>query len=117
MDPSYRCFDNCPNDSRQPSVLSTQETYCNDASVYTSSIPTPISAAVSSTGSGSAVTTTASGSGAATSAGAVQTASGTTSSSGSSASGKSGAGSNAVLGAGQVALGLAIAGVFGGALL
>ncbi|RFU29684.1 hypothetical protein B7463_g6677, partial [Scytalidium lignicola] len=38
-----QCFQQCPNDSRYSSVLSTEETYCTDMSVYVSSTSTPIS--------------------------------------------------------------------------
>ncbi|KAH8821029.1 hypothetical protein F5884DRAFT_71618 [Xylogone sp. PMI_703] len=39
-----QCFEQCPNDSRQSGVLSSEETYCADMSVYATTTTTPISA-------------------------------------------------------------------------
>ncbi|KAG0646002.1 hypothetical protein D0Z07_7765 [Hyphodiscus hymeniophilus] len=100
------CFNDCPNDPRYSSVLSSQETYCNDMSVYPSSTTTAISRPVSS--SGSAATTTEPNSAQITgSAGAVQTASSTSSGASSSETGKNGAGRSIIIGTGQLVLGLA----------
>jgi len=117
------CFNDCPNDPRYSGVLTTQETYCNDASVYPSTPkPTPYSApsvpaatptpdgSGSSSGSGS---NSGSGSGSNADPGsggnvAAQTgASGGASSTGnSSPDPSSGASSEAALRVGQVVLGL-----------
>lgn len=70
------CFNQCPNDSRKGSTQSSVDTFCADASVYTSSTTSIVSAPVSS--SFAATTTMASGAGVSTnSAGVVQTASST----------------------------------------
>ncbi|ESZ97419.1 hypothetical protein SBOR_2197 [Sclerotinia borealis F-4128] len=37
------CFNECPNDARYSSTLSSKQTYCNDASVYTSTSTSAIS--------------------------------------------------------------------------
>ncbi|KAI1331738.1 hypothetical protein F5Y16DRAFT_242715 [Xylariaceae sp. FL0255] len=43
------CFDNCPNDSRKPSYAGSQQVYCMNASVYSSSTKTPTASASAST--------------------------------------------------------------------
>lgn len=103
---TYSCFDQCPNDPRQPSILSVQTTYCDDAAEFSSSVSPavsqPVSSVVSATGAASvAATATRSGS-----SGAIVVASSTTGSSASTGTSKSGA-ETLFVGAGGVVMGVA----------
>lgn len=108
------CFQQCPNDPRQSSILSNKETYCADASIYSSAAPTSaISRPVSSDVSAATTLATTTGGSAQTTTdpGAVKTASNTASSAAATATGKNGASRDIMIGAGGMMVGLA--GLFG----
>ncbi|RQM05547.1 hypothetical protein DH86_00001576 [Scytalidium sp. 3C] len=110
-----QCFEQCPNDSRYGGILSTEETYCADMSVYTSAAPsTSATAQASSPASAAAsapASTTSSADAAVRTADSSSSSSSTSSGAAATQSAKSSGAKDLAVGAGSMIM--AVAGFMG----